>query len=256
MQVPPRRTADPVEALRLLTTDGCVIVEGAGRSSADAVHVARRVFGAAALEIPEPAAVRDGGDRDRKPDGIDHTTPLTPHTDGFSYGDRYPDHILLLCVTASATGGESFLVDGYAVLDRLRVERPDLVERLRSVPIDQTEPDMRVSLTPIVGATPAGRTMLRLFPFQRPSPTSTDPAADLEMISAWRGAVTEAAASAARFRLGPGDAVFVDNYRMLHGRESYDDLDRLLWRVWVWTTDGLGVPSGQLHSDSRYAITP
>jgi excinuclease UvrABC ATPase subunit len=33
------------------------------------------------------------------------------------------------------------------------------------------------------------------------------------------------------------------------------DMDRLMWRVWVWTTSALGVPEGQLHSDSRYAST-
>jgi hypothetical protein len=45
----------------------------------------------------------------------------------------------------------------------------------------------------------------------------------------------------------------IDNYRMMHGREGYADLDRQMWRVWVWTTSAWGVPDGPLHSDSRYA---
>jgi hypothetical protein len=28
-----------------------------------------------------------------------------------------------------------------------------------------------------------------------------------------------------------------------------------LWRIWAWTTDGIGTPEGILHSDSRYAFT-
>jgi len=40
---------------------------------------------------------------------------------------------------------------------------------------------------------------------------------------------------------------------MLHGRDAYTDLDRLLWRVWVWTSASLGVPDLPLHSDTRYA---
>ncbi len=45
----------------------------------------------------------------------------------------------------------------------------------------------------------------------------------------------------------------IDNYRMFHGREPYADLDRLMWRVWIWTDESKGVPEGMLHSDSRYA---
>ena len=45
----------------------------------------------------------------------------------------------------------------------------------------------------------------------------------------------------------------VDNYRMFHGRDPYTDADRMLWRVWVWTRDALGVPELELASDSRYA---
>ena len=73
------------------------------------------------------------------------------------------------------------------------------------------------------------------------------------MIDAWRDAIATAADAAPRFKLHAGDVVVVDNYRMMHGREAYADLDRLMWRVWVWTKAAFGVPGGPLHSDSRYA---
>lgn len=251
----PSRTTDPIEARALVEANGCVILEGIGLDATDAVDVAHRVFGADVLRAPDPSEVRAGGDRDRRLPNIDHTTPLLPHTDGFAYGERYPDHFLLLCGRSSPVGGESFLVDGYAVVDQLIASgRRELVERLESTPVDQTEPDMQRSITPIIGRAPSGRRMLRLFPFQRPAAESTEAEADAAMIAAWRAAILDAGEAAPRFKLQAGEAVIIDNYRMMHAREAYTDLDRLMWRVWVWTTGAHGVPDGQLHSDSRYAV--
>ena len=73
------------------------------------------------------------------------------------------------------------------------------------------------------------------------------------MIDAWHQAAERVAEQAPRFKLAPGQAVVVDNYRMLHGRDAYTDPSRLLWRVWVWTSGSLGVPDMPLHSDTRHA---
>ena len=48
--------------------------------------------------------------------------------------------------------------------------------------------------------------------------------------------------NAPRFRLRPGEAVLVDNFRMLHGRDPYTDLRRKLWRLWHWTDMAMDVP--------------
>ncbi len=254
--VHPRRTSDPVEARRIVEADECVILTGLGTAPEDAVAVAHSVFGADVLQVPEPSEVRAGGDKDRRPADLDNTKPLPSHTDGFAYGDRYPDYFLLLCGQSSPLGGESFLVDGYDVIDRLRRSgAAGVVERMEAVAVDQTEPDMHRSVSPILGYTAAGRMMLRLFPYQRPSDESSDPPGDQAMIDAWKHAVVSTASAAPRFKLAAGEAAIIDNYRMTHGREPYTDPDRLMWRVWVWTTSALGVPEGLLHSDSRYAIT-
>lgn len=251
----PARTDDPAEARRLVELDGAVILTGRGTSADDAVAAAHALFGDEVLQVPPPSEVRAGGDRDRRLPTLDHTTPLPAHTGGFAYGDRYPDYFLLSCAESSPVGGESFLVDGEAVVAQLGVQPGggDLVRRLQTVAIDQTEPGMQRSVTPAIGRTSAGRLMLRRFPYQRPRDESTDPELDAAMIEQWRDAVTVAAAAAQRFKLAPGDVEVIDNYRMMHGREAYDDLDRLMWRVWIWTTAAWGVPTGPLHSDSRYA---
>ena len=61
------------------------------------------------------------------------------------------------------------------------------------------------------------------------------------------------ATNASRFHLESGQALLVDNYRMFHGREGYADPQRMMWRVWGWSDDTLGVPEVPLHSDTRYA---
>jgi len=51
------------------------------------------------------------------------------------------------------------------------------------------------------------------------------------------------------FSLAAGEALVVDNYRVLHGRSPYlpsdgrpDEVERRFWRVWSWTSEGSGLP--------------
>jgi alpha-ketoglutarate-dependent taurine dioxygenase len=253
----PKRTSHLVEAAEVLTSDGAVVVTGLATEPENAVGLASALFSGRTLAVPEAAEVRAGGVRDasvavNRPGPDD---PLQMHTDGFAYGDHYPDYLLLLCANSSDEGGESILVDGYALLDQLAAAPGGaaLVEDLETVAINQTEDGMRHSVSPVVITTPSGRRALRRFLFQRPADDSADPEGDARLIERWRQACDAAAETAPRFKLGPGEAYVADNYRMLHGRESYTDHDRLMWRVWVWTDASNGLPAGLLHSDTRYA---
>src|SRR5689334_7883450 len=105
----PTRTREPAEARQLVERTGMAILTGWDTSADAAVGAAHAVFGADVLQAPPPSEVRIGGDRDRRLPSIDNTTPLPAHTDGFAYGDRYPDYFLLSCAHASPVGGESFL---------------------------------------------------------------------------------------------------------------------------------------------------
>ena len=253
----PTRSQNPDEVMHAVERDGVAILVGCGPDGDDAVAAARSIFEDRVVAIPEPAEVRAGGVKDRTAATIDETMPLPPHTDGFAYGDHYPDYFLLSCAHASGVGGESFGVDGYRVLTELRTQEGggELLERMSQIPIDQTEPDMRGSLSPLIMQNDEGRLMLRRFPFQQPADDSVDADADAAMIDAWHTAVSAAGEAAPRFKVETGEVVVFDNYRMMHGRDPYTDAHRLMWRVWVWTTSALGVPDGQLHSDSRYAST-
>lgn len=259
--VVPERTSDPTEARRLVERDGAAIVTGLGRDSAASEQVGRDVFGDDLLALPPAVFVSDGGHKDRRPDGLSSRTRSQCHTDGYSYGRQYPDHFLLLCDRDSAVGGESFLVDGYALLDQMEAD-PEwawLPIALRTVSIDQTEAGMRPLVGPLVTATDRGRHMLVMSNAvdQGPVADSDDPDRDRTMIETWRDTVYAATDHVEKFKLAPGEAVVVDNYRLFHGREPYTDEQRRMWRVWMWTTaSDSGAPVGTLASDSRNARMP
>ncbi len=258
--VEPKLAQSILQAKQLLAQEGAVVVTNVGSSAEAAKALMRELFEPGLKALPEPARVFEGGEKDRKLAGTDHHDPLPAHTDGFAYGDYYPDCLLLVCVHASGQGGESFLVDGYAVLSELNANEKThwVADALAEVPVDQTEEGMQPSLSPIVQHTPAGRCMVRRVLDQygngpAVSDDSTNPDRDAAMIEEWLKSIEEAAALAPRFRLQPGQALLVDNYRMFHGREGYADPSRCMWRVWGWSDGALGVPDLPLHSDTRYA---
>jgi hypothetical protein len=245
----PSRTSDPVEAAALVADRGAAILLGCGGSEAEARGVAERVWHDQVVAVPEPAAVREGGDQDRKKYGSNERLDL--HTDGFAYGDKAPDVMALACVQDGTSGGESFLADGYALLEHM--DR-GLRSFLLQVPVDQTEPGAHETIAPIVLTLPSGRRAVRQPLYAEPAPGSDYPERDALQVARWKDLTAGLSASVPRFRLAPGEVLLVDNYRVLHGRDPYEG-ERFLWRVWAWTTGGNGTPTGPLHSDSRYAFT-
>ena len=247
----PERSADPAEVRRLVRRDGAAILTGVGPTEADARAGVAAVFGTSVLALPEAAAVREGGDKDPKPYGTHEALPL--HTDGFAYGDLAPDHFALSCVQQGTAGGESVLVDSHRLLDAVDA---DLRAFLTTVPVDHSEPGMAAAptLSQLALRLAHGRIAVRKVPFVRPAADDPDAAATQAALDRWAAAVAEQDANVQRFRLVAGDLVVIDNYRVLHGREPFEG-ERAMWRVWVWTDEGHGVPGGALHSDTRYAAT-
>lgn len=264
----PSRVSSATEAFPILRRDGAVILTGCGHSREDAAGLARSVLESLAPVVPEPAPIKEGGgNADRRYEdmpGMDGRTLVpfqTGHTDGFAYGDRYPDFILLLCVRAAAAGGESFVVDTYRLLDALAASESaddrDFHRFLTMTPVEQTEPGFQSSLAPVVGDNGAGRRMTRWTPVQRPDVAlaAEEAARHAAWLARWGALAHEASLQAPRFVLQPGETICLDNYRMLHGRSGFDDTERTLWRIWAWTTEALAVPEGMLFSDSRFAVT-
>ena len=252
----PKIVSDLEEARAELQKCGAVIFDSIECTEAGTRAFAETLFADTLRALPEGARVFEGGEHDitRVQATNLKTTPC--HTDGFAYGDLYPDYMLLSCMQESSVGGESILVDGYKVLHALAQnnELAWAATALRERQIDQTETGMQTSLSPICMDNGRGRTMVRRTLEQRPAADSADPEKDQQMINLWHDSVDQASKLAPQFKLMPGQVVIVDNYRLMHGRSPYEDLSRMLWRVWVWSGDCLDVPNLPLASDTRYAV--
>jgi len=258
----PARTDDPAEAARLMRTEGAAVLTGLPTGQASAGAVARLVLGDRVVAVAEPIAVREGGDKDRKVLDTDgHTVPLPMHTDGFTYGHDSPDVMILLCDVDSAVGGESVLIDDHAVLAALQAEPPgsrgaELATFLTDRVLDLTSEGMVPRSGTMVRPTPSGRPLFWLGILDgcwRPMPDDPDPDGARALFDEVAALFERLRQRATRFRVGPGEALCVDNYRVSHSRDAYTDLDRLFWRVWAWTDEAVGVPDGPLASDTRYA---
>jgi gamma-butyrobetaine dioxygenase len=262
----PRRTANADEVFALVRSDGAAILSAAGSTRDDARAVAQRVLAALAPIVPDPAPIKEGGGNRDRSYITSHVNDAfavpfqSGHTDGFAYGDKYPDYIFLLCVRPAISGGESFVVDTYGLLDALAAsaapDDTDLAAFLHTVPVEQTEPGFLPSFAPAIGDNGRGRRMSRWTPVQRPAATLTDAEQRRQraLLARWSELTHQASLAAPRFLLQAGEALCIDNYRMLHGRSGFDDLERSLWRIWAWTSESLGGPDGLLFSDSRFAV--
>ena len=253
--VMPDVTRDLEDAKLKLEECGAVVFEPIDCTEEGTRTFAEAFFGERIRALPAGARVFEGGEHDIT--RVQATNSLTTpcHTDGFAYGDLYPDYLMLSCVQASEVGGESVLVDGYKILEALAgdTELAWVATALRERKIDQTETGMQSSLSPICMDNGRGRTMVRRTLEQRPAAGALDPKKDEEMIRVWRHSVDVASQSAPQFKLLPGQVLIADNYRLMHGRAAYDDLQRMLWRVWIWTDECLQVPDLPLASDTRFA---
>jgi hypothetical protein len=255
--VVPPRTHDPGAVPALVDEHGAAVLTGAGTTEADAAGIARRTYGDRLVAAAHPIPVTDGGGKDRRLDEDAARRMLPLHTDGFAYGASAPDVFFLVCTTASANDGSSFLVDQVALLDALAVTAapgPALVHFVRNHVVDQTEPGAHPALGPIALPLPSGRAAVRRSITVRAADEDPDPAGTSRLLTLWQGLLDSIGALVPRFALHPGDAIAVDNTRIAHGRDAYTSDDRLLWRCWAWTDQAGGVPEGELWSDTRMLL--
>ena len=78
--------------------------------------------------------------------------------------------------------------------------------------------------------------------------------APLALISA-RSSRHLATAHAPRFKVQPGEAIIVDNYKLWHIREGFTSLERKSWRVWMWKEgDCYGVADTQRTAYRKYPL--
>jgi hypothetical protein len=264
--VVPRRVGDPAEARAEVAAQGAAILPGCGDQEA-ALAAGRAFLGAGLRRFglqfeatktrqEAEAAVVDGqpaDERGRKRRFTATAERMTPHNDGFGFGDFGPDYLFLWCGRPDGYGeGASFLVDGLRLLELMAADQDcAAVARFAwETEIDQSEPNFPLAAhAPIARRLPgSGRVQIRHHPFQAPAPGQApgDEAAQAALIGRWSQAVTAARDEGPMFRAAAGDLICVDNYRLTHGRDGYRDPGRVMLSIWGWSAEAIAVPEGPL----------
>ena len=155
---------------------------------------------------------------------IAHTNEhVPPHNDMVSY--TWPPSVQALHMLANdCAGGESVLVDGFAVLERLRQERPVLFETLCAVPVPFSlfsDKDVTYAVNPMVELDSAGHIKLLRFSNQT---MLAMPLCEPRLGEFYRAyyeldARLDDVDVQACTRLDAGDILLIAGHRVLHGRK-------------------------------------
>tara|TARA_B100001142_G_C14223195_1_gene612411 strand:- start:27 stop:1127 length:1101 start_codon:yes stop_codon:yes gene_type:complete len=161
------------------------------------------------------------------PNDLAYTSlPLAPHTDN-PYRNPVPCIQILHCIENEVSGGLSTLVDGYTVTEKLKKNFPDYYKILTEIKVRFQFIDQSVVLEDwaemIQLDEQGGLKQVRFSPR-----LDFVPLMDKEKLNLYYSArkkISELYNSSKfriQFRLQPGDLLMMDNYRLLHGRTTYD----------------------------------
>ena len=150
---------------------------------------------------------------------------LRPHTDS-TYSHDAPGLQLLLCLAYEAEGGESVLVDGLRIAERLRDTHPAAFETLTRIPVPGQylgDGAHLVAERPAIRLGANGQVEQISFnnydraPFRLPD---ADMAAFYEAIRAFDLLANDPDMQWRKI-LAPGELIIFDNWRVLHGRSAF-----------------------------------
>ena len=151
---------------------------------------------------------------------------LAPHTDN-PYRNPVPCIQLLHCIENKVSGGLSTLVDGYTVTEKLKKNFSDYYKILTEIKVRYQFIDKNIILEDWAE-------MIQLDENKKFKQVRFSPRLDfvplmekekLELYYSARNKISELYNSddyRIEFKLTPGDLLMMDNYRLLHGRTSYD----------------------------------
>lgn len=166
-----------------------------------------------------------------KADTAYSTLELRGHTDG-TYSHDAPGCQLLHCLEFRGAGGESTMVDGFAVARRLEAEAPESFEVLSSVTVPGQylgDGAHLMSARPVFRHDHTGRLVQVSFNNYDRAPFLLDEADMVAFYDAVRAFDEIANEPSMQWRhvLAPGEAMLFDNWRVLHGRAAYEGVRRM-----------------------------
>ena len=152
---------------------------------------------------------------------------LQAHTDN-PYRDPVPSLQILACLENSAEGGDSMVVDGFRVAERLKTEDPrgfDLLARHDARFEYRGEAGVHlVAERPMIELGPGGDLRQIRFNSRSAAPITAVPFEDMpDYYAAYRrfAALVDDPEIQVTFKLAPGEAFLVDNTRVLHARKGF-----------------------------------
>lgn len=152
---------------------------------------------------------------------------LQAHTDN-PYRDPVPTLQILYCLENSAEGGESLVVDGFAVAKRLQDEDPTgfalLAKYCARFEYAGSDGVRLRSRRPMIELAPDGELIAIRFNNRSTAPIVDVPYEDMSAYyAAYRrfAEIVDDPAMAMAFKLEPGQSFIVDNTRVLHARNGY-----------------------------------
>ena len=161
------------------------------------------------------------------PNDLAYTSlPLAPHTDN-PYRNPVPCIQILHCIENEVSGGLSTLVDGFTVTEKLKKDFPDYHKILTEIKVRFQFIDQSVVLEDWAE-------MIQLDELGEFKQVRFSPRLDfvplidkekLDLFYSARKKISELYNSdnfRIEFKLQPGDLLMMDNYRLLHGRTTYD----------------------------------
>uniref|UniRef100_A0A914W4G0 Trimethyllysine dioxygenase, mitochondrial n=1 Tax=Plectus sambesii TaxID=2011161 RepID=A0A914W4G0_9BILA len=162
---------------------------------------------------------------------------LAPHTDG-TYFEQTPGIQVFHCLHPAASGGDTILVDGFNAVRQLHLSNPHAFDVLTRtlVPHHYLEGeviDARCDVFPVIRLDSDGRLhQVRFNPYDRApfkarkGTTVSDIADFYKSYEALARLMNDQSASL-RVPLRPGTVLFIDNYRVLHGRTAFSGYRQL-----------------------------
>lgn len=162
---------------------------------------------------------------------VAHTSlPLPPHNDFASY--TWPPSVQALHMLENETpGGESIIVDGWAVLTGLRDTHPEYFQALCAMPVPFREFDddnETYAVAPIVRCDADGNIAGIRFSNQLMQTVNPNDPRTCEFYRAYHELCRRVTGSdaRARFRLHSGEILIVSAHRVLHGRDAFEPTGR------------------------------
>lgn len=174
-----------------------------------------------------------------------------PHTDNGMLEPRPPSYLGLMCIRNAENGGESLLISAYTIHNIILAERPHYLSRLYQLfaiepPIEQRlpgkEPLWRKPVFEWDGTDLVIHYIRYLMdPGMRAAGTPLT-AEETEMLN-FIDSILRRPENLFQYQLKPGEILFFNNLRNLHGRKAFQDpaqagKGRELRRVWLWRRHG------------------